>query len=126
MPGSTQQDGFGARCTVCLSLLPPHPPLPLLQIFECEKYALAQALICRSNERIRVAARTRDALNLVLTTLEIAADGDDGIQLGLAPALLQAVHSVRSHAVAQFVLTPPRRGGDAADSMWTVVAERET
>jgi hypothetical protein len=103
----------------------PAPVITLQQIFECSSYALAQALICRSNERIRVATRTRDALNLVLTTLEIAEDGDNGIQLGLAPALLHAVHSVRSHAVAQFVLTPPRQGGDAAASLWTVVAERE-
>jgi len=96
-------------------LLLSHSPLPRAQIF-CRSYALAQALICRSNERIRVAARTRDALNLLLLTMEIALDGDDGFRSGFAPALLHAVDIVRSVKIAQFALTPQLRG----EGLWTV------
>jgi hypothetical protein len=92
-------------------------------MFECSTYALAQADICRINERIVAATVTHDALNLVLTTLEIAADGDDGIQTGFAPALLQALRSVESHAVAKFVITPPQQGGGALAGLWTVKAD---
>ncbi len=47
---------------------------------------------------------TRDALNLVLMTFEVAADGDEGISDGFAPALLQAIRSVEAERSRRFQL----------------------
>ena len=62
------------------------------------------------DERCDIAICARDALNLVLTSLEVAADGDTGASAGLAPALLQAVRSVRSFSRMQLTLMPPLAG----------------
>ena len=61
-------------------------------------------------ERSAVAVRARDALSLVLTTLEVCADGDVGANAALAPALLHALQSVQSQGSVQFVLLPPQGG----------------
>ena len=50
-------------------------------------------------ERLAFAECVRDAFNLVLTSLEVAADGDPGAKSGLAPALLHAVRSVMDRPI---------------------------
>ena len=72
-------------------------------------------------ERSAVAVRARDALSLVLTSLEVCADGDAGAHAALAPALLHAVQSVQSQGSVKFVLLPPQ-GGKAG--VGTVVHDR--
>lgn len=66
-------------------------------------------VVCRE-ERSAVAVRQRDALSLVLTTLEVVADGDVGASDSLAPALLHAVKHVLSQGSVKFVLKPPPGG----------------
>ena len=51
------------------------------------------------DERLAFAECCRDALNLVLTSLEVAADGWPGAKSGLAPALLHAVRSVMDRPI---------------------------
>lgn len=89
---------------------------------------LAQANIIRREERVKVAQCTRDALNLVLMTFEIAADGDDGISDGFAPALLQAVRSVQTAHARQFRLELTKLSHEDAGSEgkeWTVQVANE-
>lgn len=89
---------------------------------------LAQANIIRREERVKVAQCTRDALNLVLMTFEIAADGDDGISDGFAPALLQAVRSVQAAHARQFRLELTKLSHEDAGSEgkeWTVQVANE-
>lgn len=53
---------------------------------------------------MRVATCARDALDLVLVTFEVAADGDERAGEGFAPALLQALHGVKAMSSLQLDL----------------------
>ena len=77
------------------------------------------------DERCDIAICARDALNLVLTSLEVAADGDTGASAGLAPALLQAVRSVRSLGRMQLTLTVAGRADVGTVLMTRLPAQDE-
>ena len=64
----------------------------IMKIYDVIDAAQGGNICC--HERLSLAICSRDALHLVMTSFEVAKDGDVGANSGMAPAMLHAVRSV--------------------------------
>ena len=89
------------------------------QICTLAASCIASADMLRRQERIDAATRAHQALDLLLTTLEVAADGGAGVSDGFAPALLDALCSVQTQPFERFELLKPLHQ-DVPEEEWVV------